>query len=363
MLVIEARLRKLPPKVKSKPDMNTPAEIPFQKLLDALLDVDTPLPPQYFYRLSDLDDDELAKLGQIWQDIPAWRRKALMEDIEAIGETDYLLSFEAVARMAMLDDDPLVRLPAVRTLWDYEENNLVPTFIDMMCKDSDTQVRAAAATALGKYVYLGEIDEIPVEVFHQIEEQLLAVTTGNDETLVRRRALEALGFSGREEVPPLIEAARTSGDKDWLVSALFAMGRSAHEVWNPFVLENLENSLPAVRAEAARAAGELEISDAVPVLIELLDDPNDDVRAACIWSLSQIGGDGVRDILEALYEETDDEEEAEFIDAALDNLAFTEDMDLFALFDFPDDEGEPDDYLEDELFDLMEDEDDEDLVD
>lgn len=342
--------------------MTTPDEIPFQKLLDALLDVENPLPSRYFYRLSDLDDDEIQELKQIWGKMPAWRRKALMEDIETIGETDFLLSFESIARLAIQDTDPTVRLPAIHTLWDYEDPHLIPVYLAMLEKDEDIQVRAAAATALGKYVFLGEIDELPLETLRNIEDHLLASTTGSDDILVRRRALESLGYSGRDEVPPLVEAAYASSDKDWIVSALFAMGRSAHEGWRAMVMEKLDSNLPAVRAEAARAAGELEISEAAVTLIEMLDDPNDDVREACIWSLSQIGGEGVREALEDLYEETEDEEEAEFIDDALDNLAFTEETELFALFDFPDDEFGLDDVMDDELFDLTED-DDEDLVD
>jgi HEAT repeat protein len=348
---------------KSENKMTTPDEIPFQQLLDALLDADNPLPSRYFYHLSDLDDEEIEQLGQVWEKMPAWRRKALMEDIETMEETDYLLSFEAIARLAIRDADPAVRLPAIHTLWDYEDDHLIPVFLDMLEKDEDIQVRAAAATALGKYVFLGEIDELPLDTLRDIEDRLLASTTGKDDTLVRRRALESLGYSGRDEVPPLVEAAYASNDKDWIVSALFAMGRSAHEGWIPLVLDKLENNLPAVRAEAARAAGELEISEATSILIDLLDDPNDDVREASIWSLSQIGGEGVREALENLYEETEDEEEAEFIDDALDNLAFTEETELFTLFDFPDDEFGLDDVMDDELFDLTEDEDDEDLVD
>jgi hypothetical protein len=40
--------------------MTTPADIPFQQLLDALLDVDTPFHPRFLYRLSDLDQVDLA---------------------------------------------------------------------------------------------------------------------------------------------------------------------------------------------------------------------------------------------------------------------------------------------------------------
>jgi HEAT repeat protein len=195
-------------------------------------------------------------------------------------------------------------------------------------------VRAAATSALGRFVYLGEVEDIPEEDLHQIEDALIAVVQGSDDLLVRRHALESLGYSSRQEVPALIDQAFRSADKNWIASALFAMGRSANEEWAPQVLSMLDHTFPAVRAEAVRAAGELEINDAVQPLLDLLDDSDEAVRTAAIWSLSQIGGEGVRDILEQLQEETEDEEEADFIESALDNLTFTEDFQLFSMFDF-----------------------------
>lgn len=92
-------------------------------------------------------------------------------------------------------------------------------------------------------------------------------------------------------------------------------------------------------------------------IIERINDPDEDVRSAAIWSLSQIGGEGVHELLEELYDDTDDEEELEFLEAALDNLAFTQDVGQFSLLDVSDlDEDEPLD--EDEIFD-----DDEDALD
>lgn len=335
--------------------MSTPAEIPFKEVLSALLDADTPLNPKYLFRLSDLEPEDLNQLKAIWSQIPVWRRQALMEDIEEIGGSDYLLSFETFSRFALQDEDEKVRMLAVRTLWDYDSIDLLQTLLQMAETDPASDVRAAAASALGKYVYLGEIEELPEERLHHIEDVLLKISNSKDTGLVRRRALESLGFSGRKEVEPMIEAAYYSGNNDWIVSALFAMGRSAHEGWAPLVMEMLENDESELRFESARAAGELEISEAVPRLVDLLNDEDEDVRSAAIWSLSQIGGEGVRDILESMYEETEDDEEAELIESALDNLAFTEDMQLFSLLDVPDLDDED---LDDDLFDLFEDDED-----
>jgi HEAT repeat protein len=121
------------------------------------------------------------------------------------------------------------------------------------------------------------------------------------------------------------------------------------------VLENLSNKIPAIRGEAARAAGELEISEANPYLFEMLEDPDEFVRSAAIWSLSQIGGEGVQDALTSMLDETEDEDEADLLESALDNLAFTEGMPAFSLFDFPENdlESELDEFLEGDEEDLF----------
>jgi len=230
-----------------------------------------------------------------------------------------------------------VRTLAIRLLWEAEDKKLVPAFLEMMERDPDVEVRSTAASALGRYVYLGEVDEIPEEMLHTIEERLLAVTRGSDHPKVRQRALEALGYSGRPEVPELLLTAYASNDSGWLTSALFAMGRSADTRWENEVIRMLDHARSDVRLEAVRAAGELGLASAREPLIEMLTengDEDDFVRSAAIWSLSQIGGENVRDVLENLLENTEDEDEADLLEDALDNLSFTEDMQIFEMFDF-----------------------------
>jgi hypothetical protein len=136
------------------------------------------------------------------------------------------------------------------------------------------------------------------------------------------------------------------------------MGRSASEIWLPQVLESLDSKLPQIRAEAARAAGELEAHSDVARVLELLDDPDEDVMTAAIWSLSQLGGDGVGDALVKVFNRTDDEELAEWIDSALENLAFTEGVQAFEMLELDDedfDDEENDEDLEDDILEDLDD--------
>ena len=64
------------------------------------------------------------------------------------------------------------------------------------------------------------------------------------------------------------------------------------------------------------------------------------MHSAAIWALSQTGGERVRQVLEDLLENAEDDEDAEFLDEALENLALTEDMQLFSVLDLADEDLE-----------------------
>lgn len=319
-----------------------PKEVPFEELVKALLDEGKPFQARYLYRLSDLNSDDALRLEEAWPRISLRRRLAVMEDLYDLCQNDTLLSFEEIGRVAVRDSEPGVRALAVRVLSEFEDEANLPLFLDLAQKDADAEVRAAAAAALGYYIYLGEVDELSASAWHAVEEALLQIIEGDEAEVVRRRALESLGFSSRREVPALIEKAYHSGDADWLAAALNAMGRSANRRWSRQVMAMLNHLRPAVRAEAACAAGELEIRAARPRLLEMLSDDNRDVCMAAIWSLSQIGGKGVRARLEEMLEHSEDSDEIALLESALDNLAFTEDTGGLVLLDIHESEDEDD---------------------
>lgn len=325
--------------------MDDISELPFQTLIDALLDEDTPFNPRYLYRLTDLEGDELNLFIQTWPQMALWRRQALMEDLNELGSVDDLLSFENIARSVIVDEDPQVRLLAVQILWEFEEKDLVPIYLKLLKSDPVSEVRAASASGLGQFVYLGELDRLHKGTLEEIEDLLLDAFNLDPDSLVQCRALESVGFSSSAEIPGMVENAFASDDPKMKISALIAMGRSMDSRWEPTILKMLNNTLPGVRAEAARAAGEIEMKDAVPTLIELTSDSEENVRSAAIWSLSQIGGERARYSLQKLFQEADDDEEADLLESALDNIAFTDGLQPFSLFDFPEDDSE-DELLE-----------------
>jgi HEAT repeat protein len=309
-------------------------KVPFQKVMDSLLDESTPFPASYLKEFSDLTPAHLETVMQAWPDIPEKRKRTFLEDLEDLAMADTLTNFEDLARPLLTDPDPYVRIQAIRLLWESEDKKLIPVFLKLLEDEEHPEVRAAAAGALGLFVYLGELEKVPPQLHRQVEDRLMEVVNSKAETPIRRRALESLGYSGREEVIPLIENAYRNKDQDWVVTALFAMGRSSDERWKKQVLSQLLASSPEIRSEAITAAGELELTSARGTLMDLLDDEEDlEVRRNLVWALSKIGGEGVREKLDELMEMEDDEEEADFLEEALENLSFTEDsqFELFGL--------------------------------
>ena len=323
--------------------------IPFQKVLDTLHDDKLDIPRRYLTEFSDIEPASLALFKADWPRIGLSRKLLLLDQLNTLISEDTLVSFDDLGRALLTDAEPQVRIRAMRLLVECEDARLVPIYINILTNDSDMTARAEAASMLGLFVQLGEFEDIPEELHHQIEDMLLEVTNGEDDSSVRRRALEALGFSSRAEVPVLLESAYKREDPAWKASAIFAMGRSNDLRWADHVLRMLVSEERRIRLAAVQAAGELELKAARLLLLELLEDEFDDViLGATIWSLSQIGGEGVRIYLQNLLDKLeDDEEQAALLEDALDNLIFTEDtsnLDLLAL-----DADELDDLNEIEL--------------
>jgi len=318
-------------------DITTPQQIPFEQVIAALLDLDTPFPPRFLYRLSDLAGADLRQFKKTWPTLPDWRRQALLEDLDLMFENDTLLSFESINRLALLDAHPQVRLVALHALQDYEVTDLIPSFLKILSSDKDHEMRALAAGILGQYVYLGEVEEIPADILESVVIGLLQAAENGKTPLIRQRAIESLGFSSRREVPELIESAFSTGEEDWMASALNAMGKNYDKRWHASVLKMLDHPADQVRFEAIRAAGELEIAAAKQPLLALLQGEEREVFLAAVWSLSQIGGDELHQVFEELLTAVESDEEADLIEEALDNLIFNESIDLHGSFDFDED--------------------------
>lgn len=324
----------------------------FQTVLDALLGTGKDFPRRYLQQFSDMAPLEIKTLLEVWPRVNTSRKLSLLEGLKNLAESDTLVSFDDFAQAILNDPEASVRIQAIRLLAECESVKLIPTYLDMLKNDADGNVRAEVAGALNLFVDLGELEEIPEETYHEIEDALLASANSEDSKRIRRNALESLGYSSRAEVTTLIDSAFHREDPEWKASALTAMGRSADNRWDDVVLSAMINENDTVRKAAVQSAGALSLKSARMILLRMLaeGEEDDDITAAAIWSLSQIGGEDVRTFLEALLDQVDEEDEDQiaFLEEALDNLAFTEDLDRFELMAFDPDELEDLDEIDDE---------------
>ena len=320
----------------------TETKTSISKLISELTDSGQELSRSTLQQFSDMDSASLHALHEAWPRVSPDRKRKLLEGLEDLSEQDTLVSFDDFARSLLGDPDPEVRMRAIRLLDEADDAKLIPAFIRIMNEDRDAETRAEAASALGKFVELGELEEIPAESRRAVEDALLEKANSEDQGQVRRNALESLGFSSRPEVITLMESSFRRENPEWQASALFAMGRSFDGRWEEPVLSRLIDVNSLVRLAAVEAAGELRLASARTALFHLLEEEEEDeITTAAIWSLSQIGGEDARLYIENLLDLAEEEEDVEFLEQALDNVEFTDELSQFDLLSVdPDNEEE-----------------------
>jgi HEAT repeat protein len=312
-----------------------------QRALDELADGNRPLSPRSLREFSDLDSAALKTVLEAWPAIPTERKRLLLDGLRDLSDENTLVSFEDLARLLLTDSEAVVRTRALRLLDESRDTKLVPAFIKILAGDADADARAQAATALGQFVELGELEEIPVNIQRKVEDALLEKANSDDRLTVRRSALESLGFSSRPEVVTLIDSAFHRENPDWQASALFAMGRSSDERWEEQVISRLDDVNSVVRLAAVEAAGELRLASARALIFQVLEDEDEDeITTAAIWTLSQIGGEDARIYIQNLLDQAEEEEHVQFLEDALDNLQFTDELSGFDMLTIEPDQDE-----------------------
>jgi HEAT repeats len=281
------------------------------------------IPAAAYYGLSDLDDASLQVFAPVWQKLSTDYKRKLVTELGEASEVNFDLNFDGLGYLALDDEDPDVRSAAIDLLWINESLSLLSKLIDLAENDESTEVRAAATSELGRFILLGEYGDIPES--EAVRAQDVAINLLNDTTediQVRRRALEAISNSSLEFVPEAIEEAYESDEQLMRVSAVFAMARSYDQQWTETVLRELRNDDPEIRYEAARAAGELEIEEAVTLLGQLAVADEREIKQVSIWSLGEIGGTQAMRLLTALAEDAEEAEDEDLHEAIEDAIGY-----------------------------------------
>lgn len=272
-------------------------------------------------RFSDLSREGIRIFAREWAELPETARVDVVRRLDELSEERVELNFGRALRVALEDPSPVVRQLAIAALWEEESGDFRERLRVMLKDDASPDVRAEAASALGRYAQRASVASHPGEVGLSLRDDLVrAVSSEASSYAEQRRALESLGpFAGEPEVAETIQGAFESGDHGLQCSAVRAMGLSRESRWLPLILSELQSEEPEPRFEAARAAGLLGSADALPLLLDAARDDDPEVRHTAINAIGQIGGRGAVRALERLAEDAG-EADLELIEAALDEV-------------------------------------------
>jgi HEAT repeat protein len=281
------------------------------------------VPTEAYYGLSDLDDLSLQAFEPVWNKLSSDYKRKIITELAEASEVNFDFNYESLGYLALDDVDGNVRSAAIDLLWINESLSLMSRLIDLAESDDSSEVRARATSELGRFILLGEYEEISEAEAIRVQDVVINLLNDTAEDIqVRRRALEAISNSSIEFVSEAIQEAYESDEPLMRVSAVYAMGRSYDQHWKETVIREMHNDDPEIRYEAARAAGELEIEETVTLLGKIAVADEREIKQVAIWSLGEIGGSQATRLLTALAEDAEEAEDEDLKEAIEDAIGY-----------------------------------------
>lgn len=310
------------------------------------------LPAGVVYGLSDLSGELLEEFAAAWPLVPVENRRKAIRFLAEACETNFELAFKSLAFLAFEDIDAEVRAAATDLMW-YDTSERLYHKLMRLADDIAPIVRARAIVHLGRFVYAAELEEFSPQLAERAKD--LAADRFYDYTEnveVRRRSLEAIAQGSYPAIEDMIADAYDSPEFMMRVSAVFAMGASCDSTrWGETVLRELDSEYTEIRFEAARAAGELVLEEAVPQLIALAHENDTDIRMNSVVALGEIGTMEARRGLMRLAEMAEENDDAATLDMVEEALEVATLMGglvipMFEIDDEPDGSSDSDDLDE-----------------
>ncbi|MCU0474645.1 MAG: HEAT repeat domain-containing protein [Anaerolineae bacterium] len=279
------------------------------------------VPDAVIQGLARLLPSQLGTVTTVWQSLELEARRDVVSALVEAMESDYELDYTLFAEMSITDPDPVVRQGSIELLTEQLTVPHMMRLYGLAQNDAVDEVRAAAMKGLGALILEAELGKLPEEAAAPVIEYLLGVIEQpREDVLVRARALEAVSHSSHDAVPRLIRRAYEGGEPRMKTASIYAMGASSDDAWATWVIRELTSRKPEDRYEAAHAAGELELLEAVPKLSRLAIEDSGQVRNTAIWALGEIGGKEAVRVLEGLLEQVDEDEDESLFDLLEDAL-------------------------------------------
>ena len=206
--------------------------------------------------------------------------------------------------------------------------------------DEPEQLRSTAAIALGPVLEQTDIDgfdfpdDVPIteRTFRSIQGSLQKLYF--DDSIpkqVRRRILEASVRAPESWHEDAIRAAYSSGDRDWVLTAVFSMRWVRG--FDDQILEALKSADPEIHYEAIEAAGNWKLAAAWSHVVDIVQDA-DSPKHLLLAAIGAVGSIRPAEAGAILVDLVDSEDE-EIVEAAEEAMAMAE-----IPFDEEDEEGE-----------------------
>lgn len=190
--------------------------------------------------------------------------------LEALGKISYKPATELIINNFLHHQDPDIRRVAVEALGSFGDQNSLQG-IEAVVHDPHWSVRITALTALVKIAGPGETKLI-LDAMH------------DSDYLVKKHAIITLG--NLRDVKTISEIVKQLADKElhkFACEAILNFGRSALTDLHRFM--KMDDSIE-IRERIIDLIGKIGDSSSVAPLMELLDDPNSNIRLAAIDSLA-----------------------------------------------------------------------------
>ena len=97
---------------------------------------------------SDLDRAKATTTRRSWNKLPLDVRRQLVASMNELGEENIEYNFGRALKVALRDDDPVVRRGAIEGLWEDEGEDVLAYLLEEALRDDDQAVREAALRAL-----------------------------------------------------------------------------------------------------------------------------------------------------------------------------------------------------------------------
>lgn len=236
-----------------------------------------------------------------------------LELLEAIPPWERDKDNAETIRRGLVSDDPRERILALGLVAETLGAEDAQIVIAILNGDSDDEVRARAAIALGPALaeyfenegFFEDDSALDRAAYDTVVTTLRSNVEGDSNPMIlRRRSLEAAIRSPQDWQLDSIRRFYESGDKDQMITAIFCAGFVKD--LESYILDNLDSTDDEIQYQAVVAVHEAYCEKAFPKIVELaFESADQDVQLAAVEALGHMPNRKARPVLDELAESDD----------------------------------------------------------